>query len=194
MINSTKTTTNFIIVLFTSAFFMIHFNSYAIEPTLQLHKVDQDNAYGFSVGVTDDLFNKKEFNWAISYNRIEDFTVTWNEDEIDFSLDTIDLMLSYRYYPKSYNAFVKSLIFEFQAGVGVALTENKFEWPELSEEKYFSEQGDINGVFSFLVHKKFSKEMAIQIGLKHYPDYSEFGDVSSIYIGFSYQFGRKVGY
>lgn len=173
---------------------MIHFNSYAIEPTLQLHKVDQDNAYGFSVGVTDDLFNKKEFNWAISYNRIEDFTVTWNEDEIDFSLDTIDLMLSYRYYPKSYNAFVKSLIFEFQAGVGVALTENKFEWPELSEEKYFSEQGDINGVFSFLVHKKFSKEMAIQIGLKHYPDYSEFGDVSSIYIGFSYQFGRKVGY
>ena len=194
MINSTKTITNFIIVLFTSAFFMIHFNSYAIEPTLQLHKVDQDNAYGFSVGVTDDLFNKKEFNWAISYNRIEDFTVTWNEDEIDFSLDTIDLMLSYRYYPKSYNAFVKSLIFEFQAGVGVALTENKFEWPELSEEKYFSEQGDINGVFSFLVHKKFSKEMAIQIGLKHYPDYSEFGDVSSIYIGFSYQFGRKVGY
>ena len=34
----------------------------------------------------------------------------------------------------------------------------------------------------------------MQLGVKHYPDYSEFGDVSSLYLGFSYQFGRQSGY
>lgn len=176
------------------ALFMVHINSYAIETSMQLHKADQSGAYGFSFGIGDDFFNQREFNWAVSYNRIEDVNITWNDDDINFALDTIDLMLSYRYYPKSYNYFVKSLIIEFQAGVGVALTENKFIWPDLNEEKYFSEQGDINGVLSFLVHKKFTKQVSMHIGLKHYPDYSEFGDVSSVSLGVTYKFGKQLGY
>jgi hypothetical protein len=174
--------------------FMLPITSYAIETSIQLHKADQSGAYGFSLGVGDSFFNQREFNWSVSYNRLEDVNITWNDDDINFALDTVDLMLSYRYYPKSYNHFIKSLIVEFQAGVGVALTENKFLWPALNEEKYFSEQGDINGVFGFLVHKKLTKQVSMHIGLKHYLDYSEFGDVSSVFFGFTYQFGQQLGY
>ena len=174
--------------------FMAHINSYAIETSMQLHKVDQSGAYGFSFGIGDNFFNQQEFNWAVSYNRIEDINITWNDDDINFTLDTVDLMLSYHYYPKSYNPFVKSLIVEFQAGVGVALTENKFVWPTLNEEKYFSEQGDVNAVVGFLVHKKLNKKVSMHIGLKHYLDYSEFGDISSVFLGISYQFGKQLGY
>lgn len=174
--------------------FMVHINSYAIETSMQLHKADQSGAYGVSVGIGDNFFNQREFNWAVSYNRLEDINITWNDDDINFALDTIDLMLSYRYYPKSYNHFVKSLTVEFQAGVGVALTENKFIWPELNEVKVFSEQGDVNAVLGFTVHKKLTKEVSMHIGVKHYLDYSEFGDVSSIFLGFNYQFGRQLGY
>lgn len=172
----------------------IAFNSVALETSFQLHKADQSGAYGVSVGVGDSFFKQKEFNWAVNYNRLEDVNITWNEDDINFALDTVDLLLSYRYYPKSYNSFVKSLIVEFQAGIGVALTENKFNWPELDEEKYFSEQGDVNGVVSFLVHKKFDKEIAMHLGVKRYLDYSEFGDISSVFLGFTYTFGSKTGY
>ena len=173
---------------------MMHVNSYAIEPSIQIHKADQSGAYGVSLGLSDNFFNQKEFNWAISYNRLEDINVTWNNDDINFSLDTVDLMLSYRYYPKSYNVFLKSLIFEFQAGVGVALTENKFIWPALEEEKFFSEQGDVNTALGFLIHKNFTKQVSMHIGVKHYPDYSELGDISSVFLGFSYRFGRQAGY
>jgi len=182
-------------VTFISVFFVfMSLNSQAIETSFQLHKADQSGAYGVSLGLGDNFFKQKEFNWSVTYNRLEDINVTWNEDDIAFSLDTVDLMLSYRYYPKSYNKFLKSLIFEFQAGVGVALTENKFLWPELEEEKFFSEQGDVNGVVAFVVHKKFTKEMSMNIGVKRYPGYSDFGDISSIYLGFSYQFGSQDGY
>lgn len=174
--------------------FMVHINSYAMETSIQLHKADQSGAYGVSVGIGDNFFNQQEFNWAVSYNRLEDINITWNDDDINFALDTVDLMLSYRYYPKSYNHFVKSLIVEFQVGVGVTLTENKFLWPELDEVKVFSEQGDVNGVLGFTVHKKLTKQVSMQIGVKHYPDYSEFGDVSSVFMGVTYQFGRQPAY
>ena len=175
---------------------MMHLNSYALETSFELHKVDQDDAYGLSVGIGDNFFNQREFNWAVSYNRIEDIKVTWNAKDETFSLDTIDLMLSYRYYPKSYNTFVKSLIVEFQVGVGVALTENKFVFRPIldTDDVYFSEQGDVNGVLAMLVHKKFSKSTAMHLGIKHYPDYSEFGDITSVFLGFTYTFGRQMGY
>jgi hypothetical protein len=174
--------------------FMVHINSYAIETSIQLHKADQSGASGFSLGIGDNFFNQREFNWAVSYNRLEDVNITWNNDDINFALDTVDLMLSYRYYPTSYNHFVKNLMVEFQVGAGVAITENKFVWPELNEEKYFSEQGDINGVFGFMIHNKFTKQVAMHIGLKHYPDYSEFGDISTVFLGFTYTFGSQTGY
>jgi len=196
---SSKKSSTLIKVLFklvTTSLFMVHLNNYAVEPFFQVHKVDQSGAYGVNIGVGDNFFNQQEFNWAASYSRIEDVNVTWAGQDINFSLDTIDLTLSYRYYPKSYNTFIKSLIFEFQAGVGIAITENKFVFrPNLdTDDVYFSEQGDVNVVLAFLVHKKISKQLSMQIGIKSYPDYSDFGDISSVFLGFSYQFGKQVGY
>lgn len=173
---------------------MTHQYTYALEPTIQLHKVDQSGAYGVSLGLTDNFFNQQAFNWSVSYNRMQDINVSWNDNDIAFSLDTVDFMLSYRHYPRSYNKFIKSLIFEFQAGAGVALTENKFTWPDLEFEKYYSEQGDVNPVVALLLHKKFSKQAAMHIGFKHYPSYSEFDDISSLFVGFSYSFGKQKGY
>lgn len=179
---------------FAVALCFVQLNTYAMETNFQAHKVNQSGTYGFSVGISDSFFKQKEFNWLVSYNRVQNKTIEWNNDAIDFSLDTVDLMLSYRYSPKSYSTFVKSLTFEFQAGAGIALTENKFNWPELNEERFFSEQGDVNAVVAFVIHKSFSKDFAMQLGVKHYPDYSNFGDISSAFIGFSYNFGSKTGY
>ncbi|MFT5760724.1 MAG: hypothetical protein ACI9LM_005511 [Alteromonadaceae bacterium] len=182
--------------------FLVPINSYAIETSMQLHKADQSGAYGLSLGIGDNFFNQREFNWAVTYNHFENIVVNdlkdqslvWDKSDNSFPLDTIDLMLSYRYYPSSYNTFIKSLIVEFQAGAGINLTENKFIFNNNPTEVVFSEQGDINGVFAFMVHKKFTKQVAMHIGLKHYPDYSEFGDISSVFLGFTYTFGRQMGY
>ena len=174
--------------------FTLSFTSRAMETSAELHKVDQSGSYGFSLGVGDNFFNQQAFNWQVSYNRIEDVNITWNDDDIDFSLDTIDVSLRYRYFPKSYNKFVNSLMVEFQIGAGIALTENKFTWPELQEEKYFSEQGDINPFLEISLHKELSKTTSIHVGFKHYPSYSEFDDISSVFIGFSYNFGSRTGY
>ena len=182
--------------------FMVHINSYAIETSIQLHKGDQSGAYGVSFGIGDNFFNQREFNWAVTYNHLENIVVNdlkdqslvWDKSDNSFPLNTIDLMLSYRYYPRSYNTLVKSVIVEFQGGAGTTLTENKFIFPNNPTEVVFSEQGDINGVFAFMVHKKWTKQVAMHIGLKHYPDYSEFGDVSSVFLGFTYTFGRQMGY
>ncbi len=185
-----------------SLFFMMHMNTYALETALQVHKLDQSGAYGASVSVGDNFFKQREFNWSVSYNHFEDVKVNnlddqslvWDDSDNNFPLDTLDLMLSYRYYPKSYNAFIKSLTVEFQVGAGVTLTENKFTFPGNTTEFVFSEQGDVNAVLGFIIHKKLSKQMSMQVGVKHYPDYSEFGGVSSLFLGVSYQFGQKIGY
>ncbi len=199
-----KITKNVFVKLASIILFMVSINSYAVEPFFQVHKADQSEVYGASIGISDSFFNQREFNWAISYNylgnvsinNLEEYSPVWDESDNSFPLNTVDLMLSYRYYPKTYNSFIKTLIFEFQAGVGIALTENKFVFrPEIdTDDVYFSEQGDVNVALGFLVHKKLTKQVSMQIGVKHYPDYSEFGDISSVYIGFSYRFGREGGY
>lgn len=169
------------------------FQTQAVETSIQAHKVDQDKSYGYTLALGGSFFSQRAFNWQVAYNRLEDVKITWNEDDIDFSLDTVDLALSYRYYPTTYDKFIRSFNVEFQVGAGIALTETKFDWPELQEEKYFSEQGDINPFLSVLVHKEISKNTSMHLGIKHYPSYSEFDDISSVFIGFTYQFGRKRG-
>ncbi len=177
------------------AFFVLaNFQSQAVETSIQAHKVDQDKSYGYTLAVGGNLFDQQAINWQVAYNRLEDVKITWDNVDIAFSLDTVELALSYRYYPSSYNKFIRSINVEFQLGAGIALTETKFEWPELQEEKFFSEQGDVNPFLSVLLHKELSKNTSIHLGVKHYPSYSEFDDISSVFIGFNYLFGRQVGY
>jgi hypothetical protein len=174
--------------------FLLSTGAQALESSLQLHKTDQEGSYGYTLAVGDSFSKQSPFNWQVSYNRVQDVSINWNNSDIDFSLDTIDLALSYRYRPKSYDKFINSLFIEFQAGAGVALTENKFEWPELQQEKYFSEQGDVNPFVSVALYKEFTKNTSMQLGVKYYPSYSEFDAITSLFIGINYRFGRQVGY
>jgi len=176
------------------SFGLVQGKSHAMEGVLQLHKGSESGTQGYTLGVTDSIFRHKAFNWSLTYNLLDDVNVDWNNDSLDFSLDTIEASLSYRYSPKSYNDFVKGLTIEAQAGIGIAMTENKFVWPSLDEEKFFSEKGDINPFIAFTVYKKLTKQASVHLGVKHYPSYSEFGDISSAFIGFNYRFGRQFGY
>ena len=174
--------------------FLISTAAQALEGGGELHKTDHEGGYGYSFSVGDSFSNQSPFNWQVSYNRVQNVAINWNKSDIDFSLDTLDLGLSYRYSFQSYDKFVKSLFVEFKAGLGIAITENKFEWPELNENKYFSEQGDVNPFLAASLHKKLTKNTSMQIGVKYYPNYSEFDSLATLYIGINYRFGRQVGY
>lgn len=185
-------------------FVMLASKSHALESSVQLHKVDQDKSYGYSLSIGDEFFNQKAFNWQVSYNRFEKVKISdldetsevWDKAGFDFTLQTVDLSLAYRYYPKSYDKFISSLMLEFQLGASINLSENKLiPDPDLNlTDVYFAEQGDINPVMSISLQKSFTKNSAMHIGFKHYPSYSDFGSISTVFIGFNYRFGRQVGY
>jgi hypothetical protein len=183
---------------------MLASKSHALESSVQLHKVDQDKSYGYSLSIGDEFFNQKAFNWQVSYNRFEKVKISdldetskvWDKAGFDFTLQTIDLSLGYRYYPKSYDKFISSLMLEFQLGASINLSENKLI-PNRAlklDDVYFAEQGDINPVMSISLQKSFTKNSAMHVGFKHYPSYSDFGSISTVFIGFNYRFGRQVGY
>ena len=183
---------------------VISINAQAIESSIQLHKVDQDKSFGYSLSIGDEFFKQKTFNWQVSYNRLENVAIadldetsdTWDKAGFDFSVQTVELSLGYRYYPRSYDKFISSLMFEVQAGAAVNLTEHKLIFrPDFDRDDiYYAEQGDINPVLSITMQKSFTKNSAIHFGLKHYPSYSEFGSISTIFIGFNYRFGRQLAY
>ncbi|AAZ27303.1 hypothetical protein [Colwellia psychrerythraea] len=183
---------------------MLASKSHALESSVQLHKVDQDKSYGYSLSIGDEFFNQKAFNWQVSYNRLENVAISdldeiskeWDKAGFDFTIQTVDLSLGYRYYPQSYDKFISSLMLEFQLGASINLSENKLiPNPDLNvDDIYFAEQGDINPVMSISLQKSFTKNSAMHIGFKHYPSYSDFGSISTVFIGFNYRFGRQVGY
>ena len=183
---------------------VISINAQAIESSIQLHKVDQDKSFGYSLSIGDEFFKQKTFNWQVSYNRLENVAIadldetsdTWDKAGFDFSVQTVELSLGYRYYPRSYDKFISSLMFEVQAGAAVNLTEHKLVFrPDFDRDDiYYAEQGDINPVLSITMQKSFTKNSAIHFGLKHYPSYSEFGSITTIFIGFNYRFGRQLAY
>jgi len=173
----------------------VNFNVYALEGSLQIHKGEQSDTSGYSLGVSDNLFDSNSFYWGASYNTMKKINVDWNDDVLDFSLDTLDVMLSYRYSPensgKRRRRTNNQYTFEFQLGAGLALTDNKFNWPLLGEEKIFSEKNDVNPFAALLIHRSITRNSSVHIGVKHYPDYSNFGDLSSVFLGFNYHFGQN---
>jgi hypothetical protein len=177
--------------------------SHALESSVQLHKVDQDKSFGYSLSIGDEFFNQKALNWQVSYNRLENVVIAdldkisdvWNGAGFDFTMQAIDLSLGYRYYPQSYDKFINTLMIEFQLGASVNLSEHKLIPQDTNADvRYFANQGDINPLLSISIQKSFTKNSAMHIGVKHYPSYSDFGSISTIFIGFNYRFGRQVGY
>ena len=176
---------------------------HALESSVQLHNVAQDKSYGYSISIGDEFFKQKAFNWQVSYNRLENVAVSdlddiseeWHKAGIDFSIHTVDMMLGYRYYPRTYDKFLNSFMFEAQLGASVNLSEHKFIFEDvMADDVVFAKQGDINPVLSLSVQKSFTKNSAMHIGFKHYPSFSDFGSISTVFIGFNYRFGRQIGY
>lgn len=178
--------------------------AYALESSVQLHKVNQDKSFGYSLSIGDEFLNQKAFNWQINYNRFENVSIggldkiseEWDKADFNFTFHTVDLMLGYRYYPRSYDKFINSFMVEFQLGAAINLSDHKLVFrPEFDrDDLYFANQGDINPVVSVSLQKSLTRNSAIHIGFKHYPNYSDFGNVSTVFIGFNYRFGRQIGY
>jgi len=168
--------------------------SLAIEANISLHQGDESNTQGISFLVSDKITKSGNFYWNIGYSALDDVKVEWNNNELFFKVDTLDAIISYRYQPKTYDQFTKKLTFEYQLGATMALTENKFIWQDLGEEKYFSKSNDINVMLGFGVHYTLSKQSAMNMGFKYQPSFSEFDDITSIYLGFTYKFGSQYGY
>ena len=169
-------------------------NLYAIEVGAAIHKGDESKTTGFNLSVSDNFSRKHNLYWTLAYNNLNDIKVSWNERELFFSVDTLEALVSYQHKLKTYDSFLKNITFEYQAGLSFALTENKFIWEELDQERFFSEKGDVNAVLSFATLYNINKNSVVKLGIKHQPSFSEFGGVSSIFLGFTYKFGRQVGY
>jgi hypothetical protein len=173
-------------------------NVNAIEFAGNFHKGDESKTKGVSFVLADYFAKGSHFYWSVAYNSLDKVKVEWNNDELFFKVDTVEALVSYRHKIKSYSDFLKNITIEYNFGASVALTENKFTWPEtpgLEEEvRYFSQENDINAVIGVGAHYKLGSNTSFNFGLKYQPSFSEFGDVTSVYVGVSYRFGRGFDY
>lgn len=184
------------ITMIASAFMLAASSNYAnaLEGSLQIHHGQEKSSVGYALVLHDQFSRRSPFGWNVSYNRISNMKVNWNDTDLFFDSNTIDLMATYRMQPRSYNKSVNSLMFEFQAGISLNLTENKFIWEDLDQERFFSEKNDINPALAFLTHYRFNRKSKVHVGVKYYPKFSEFGGVGTVFAGFTYKFGNQFGY
>lgn len=168
--------------------------SQAIETNFSLHQGSESKTQGASFAISDSISKGSNFYWNVGYSYLDDVKIEWNQSDLFFKVDTVDAIISYRYKPRTYNQSMKNFTFEYQIGATIALTENKFIWPELNEEKYFSKSNDINPMLGFNVHYNISKSTAVNVGFRYHPSFSEFEDITTLYLGFTYKFSNQFGY
>jgi hypothetical protein len=171
------------------------FRANAAEVSIQLHSGTEENAIGHSLIYSDTFTTNRIYRWGVAYSYINQLKATWNGQQTFFDNNNIDIYAGYRFFPKSYNSFWRPFSFEAQVGASVSLTENKFTFEEYPDQEIvFSEKHDINFMVNLLTQYQLTKQTKIQLGFKHYPSFSNFDSQSSIYLGLSYQFGKKYGY
>jgi hypothetical protein len=172
------------------------FNASAIEIAGNFHKGSEAKTKGFNFVLADTFTKGGNLYWSVAYSSLDKVKVEWNNTDLFFKIDTFDALVSYRHKIQSYNSFFKNLTIEYQLGASMALTENKFTWPEtpgLEEEiRYFSEKSDINTIVGIAAQYKLDRNTSINFGVKYQPSFSEFGAVSSVYVGLNYRFGRGL--
>ena len=165
------------------------------EVSAQVHSGAEENAIGYSFIFTDTFTTNRNYRWGIGYSYLDELKATWRGEEEFFNNDNIDAFVAYRFYPRSYNSFWRAVNFEFQLGASISLTENKFVFEKFpDQEVVFSEKNDVNFMLAAVAQYQLSKETQLQVGYKYYPEFSEFDDQGSIFVGFTYQFGRKFSY
>lgn len=186
-----------VIATFITTFSLLIFSvsSNAIEIGARYQQGDESDTKGYSLSLSNNIVQGSSFYWELSYNKLNDIKVKWNSKDLFFPVESVEALLSYRQNLKSFNRFIRNISFEYQAGLSVGLTENKFIFDGLNEEKIFSEKGDINAVVALSMHYNFDKNTFIEIGVKHLPSFSEFNSISTAFIGLNFKFGgRTYGY
>lgn len=170
--------------------------AHALEVSGDFHKGSESKSQGYTFALTDTFTKGGNIYWSVAYSSLDNVKVEWNNDEQFFKIAAVDALVSYRHKVQSYNSFFKNITIEYQVGASLALTENKFTWPEtpgLEEEiKYFSEESDINPIIGVGAYYKLNRNTSINVGLKYQPSFSEFGTITSAYVGISYRFGRVL--
>jgi hypothetical protein len=154
-------------------------------------KGTENDTQGYSIFIADNFSRRSPFYWSLGASQYDDVSVEWNNSDLKFPLDIAEASLSYRHQFTSRSPAMRRFSMEYQLGVAVSLTENKFTWPELNEEKYFSESGDVSGFLAISAHYKVSSNVSAIVGVKHFPNMFEFGSVSSVFLGvkFNLNFG-----
>ena len=154
----------------------------------------ENETKGYSLFISDNFSRKSNFYWRLGVSKYDDVSVEWNNSELIFPLDSAELSLSYRHQLSSRNPAKRRFSMEYQLGVASSLTENKFTWPELNEEKFFSEKGDVSGFLAISAHYKITSKISAIMGVKHYPKMFEFGSMSSVFLGFKVNLGSSPTY
>ena len=166
----------------------------ALEMGVSGHIGTENDTQGYSIFIADNFSRRSPFYWNLGVSRYDDVYVEWNNSDLTFPLNSVEAALSYRHKFTSRNLTMRRFSMEYQIGAAVSLTENKFTFSELNEERLFSESGDINGFLAVSAHYKISSNVSANVGVKHFPNLSEFGSVSSVFLGFKFSFDSTQSY
>lgn len=168
--------------------FLFALPTQAIEVGISGQQGTEYETQGYSFFISDNFSRRSPFYWSLGVSRYDEIFVEWNNSNLKFPINNAEASLSYRHQFTARNASMRNLSLEYQIGAAASLTDNKFTWPELNEEKYFSETGDINGFLAISAHYKVSANVSAVMGVKHFPKMSEFGSISSVFLGVKFNF------
>jgi hypothetical protein len=163
--------------------------AYSLELGVKYQQGDMRYTRGYSIEVNDNFVRRGSLYWTVAYNDLDKVFIKWNNRYLDFPMQSAEAALSYRWRLRGQK--YRHMGIELQVGGAVSLTSNKFFWPELNEERFFSETGDVSGFVSFSALYKVTPEVSLQGGLKHFPSYFEFGELTAGFVGLSYRFGGR---
>jgi hypothetical protein len=155
----------------------------ALEFGGSAHQGTEYETQGYSIFIADNFSRRSPFYWSLGVSRYDEVFVEWNNRNLKFPISSAEASLSYRHQFTARNPTMRRFTLDYQVGVAASLTDNKFTWAELNEEKYFSETGDINGFLAISVHYQVSSNVSAIMGVKHFPKMSEFGSMSSVFLG-----------
>ena len=193
-----------VLLLFLSCYAPV---SHGLETSIELQKGAADSSYGINLSLAKPLYRHSNFYWQVAYNRLNNVEGTVGVVEAEggsvtsdeFSLDTLDLAVSYVYSPKTYNKKLNKLFVEFQLGMGIAISDNEFQWVDPNNsattyEQVLSSAGDINPMLAISIGYTLNQQTSIYLGLKSYPNYSDFDAITTLFLGGTYYFKPKRKY
>lgn len=184
----------FAVFLTVLSLFVTSLPVHALEIGASGHQGTEYETQGYSIFIADNFSRKSPFYWRVGVSRYDELFVEWNNSNLKFPINNAEISLSYRHQFTSRNPIMRRFSMEYQLGAAASLTDNKFTWAELNEEKYFSESGDINGFLAISTHYKISSNISAIMGVKHYPEMSEFGSISSVFLGFKFNLNFSPTY